>query len=198
MDQDGLKRWKEFSALKWRDQVGRKVYGWWMLRTGTDRSSSESIVSICTRLGLWWNLYVGLWACFCVKNLRDLFFVAKGDVTIIMSDDDMVNLMLGKLNPQQVWLKWSAKDTLYIWIVCWICYRVTFLCEQHEALETCPFTVKKAISVYMFSNVMLLLSIGILSRKVKNSGKHGTGHETERVPEQDQVQVVRGKECYKL
>lgn len=50
----------------------------------------------------------------------------------------------------------------------------------------------------MFSNVMLLLSIGILSRKVKNSGKHGTGHETERVPEQDQVQVVRGKECYKL
>lgn len=31
--------------------------------------------------------------------------VAKGDVTIIMSDDDMVNLMLGKLNPQQVWLK---------------------------------------------------------------------------------------------
>lgn len=32
-------------------------------------------------------------------------FVAKGDVTIIMSDDDMVNLMLGKLNPQQVWLK---------------------------------------------------------------------------------------------
>lgn len=108
MDQDGLKRWKEFSASKWRDQVGRKVYGWWMLRTGTDRSSSESIVSICTRLGLWWNLYVGLWACFCVKNLRDLFFVAKGDVTIIMSDDDMVNLMLGKLNPQQVWLKWSA------------------------------------------------------------------------------------------
>lgn len=57
---------------------------------------------------------------------------------------------------------------------------------------------KKGISVYMFSNVMLLLSIGILSRKVKNSGKHGTGHETERVPEQDQVQVVRGKECCKL
>lgn len=34
-----------------------------------------------------------------------IFFVAKGDVTIIMTDDDMVNLMLGKLNPQQVWLK---------------------------------------------------------------------------------------------
>ncbi|XP_034311466.2 sterol carrier protein 2-like isoform X1 [Crassostrea angulata] len=33
----------------------------------------------------------------------------KGDVTIIMSDDDMVNLMLGKLNPQQAFFQGKLK-----------------------------------------------------------------------------------------
>lgn len=89
------------------------------------QSSLESIVSVCARLGLWWNIYVGLWACSCFK-IGD-FFVAKGDVTIIMTDDDMVNLMLGKLNPQQVWLKWSVY-TVYHEIICWICYQVPSLC----------------------------------------------------------------------
>ncbi|XP_048760780.2 sterol carrier protein 2-like isoform X2 [Ostrea edulis] len=33
----------------------------------------------------------------------------KGDVTIIMSDDDMVNLMMGKLNPQQAFFQGKLK-----------------------------------------------------------------------------------------
>nr|XP_022317931.1 non-specific lipid-transfer protein-like isoform X1 [Crassostrea virginica] len=33
----------------------------------------------------------------------------KGDVTIIMTDDDMVNLMLGKLNPQQAFFQGKLK-----------------------------------------------------------------------------------------
>ena len=38
-----------------------------------------------------------------------LFYItAKGDVTILMNDDDMLNLMTGKLNPQTV-----SRDILF-------------------------------------------------------------------------------------
>lgn len=31
-----------------------------------------------------------------------MYISAKGDVTIVMADEDMLNLMSGKLNPQNV------------------------------------------------------------------------------------------------
>ena len=31
-----------------------------------------------------------------------LFFAAKGDVTITIGDEDLLGVMLGKINPQQV------------------------------------------------------------------------------------------------
>lgn len=35
--------------------------------------------------------------------------------------------------------------------------------------------------------------LGILPREVEDSRQHGTGHEIERIPEQNQVQAVKKK-----
>lgn len=40
-------------------------------------------------------------------------------------------------------------------------------------------------------NVCFYVFLGILPREVEDSRQHGTGHETERIPEQNQVQAVK-------
>ena len=42
----------------------------------------------------------------------------KADVTISMKDDDMLNLMLGKLNPQQVHKMNHAFDIKFAYVLC--------------------------------------------------------------------------------